>query len=336
MFLRRTTVLFTIIAGLLSADTPEIGRIEIYGLRKVPEPRVRKALGVMEGSPLPSSKAAIEERLTDIPGIAGANLEATCCEDGRVVLYVGIEERGARHFALRTPPEEELELPEEITHAYRDFLTAVAEAVRRGSTAEDLTNGHSLMADPDCRDIQLKFVELARAHLKEISAVLRRSADEEQRAIAAYVIGYAPRKYQVVDDLQFALRDMDQTVRGNAIRALAALAVFAKLHPDEDLKIAPTWFVEMLNSPVWTDRNNAAVALVNLTESRDASTLDQLRQRALPALVEMAKWRQLAHALPAFIILGRVAGYPEQEIQDIWSRDERDKLIAAVVKKFRL
>jgi hypothetical protein len=320
----------------MSAQTPEVGRIEIYGLRKVAEPRVRQVLGFTEGAPLPGSKADIEERLTDVPGIVRANLEATCCEDGKIILYVGVEEKGARHFDLRNPPEEELQLPAEITHAYRDFLTAVAEAVRKGSTDEDLTKGHSLMADPDSRDIQLKFVDLAQKHAKELSAVLRRSADEEQRAIAAYVIGYVPKKRLIVDDLQFALRDSDQTVRGNAIRAMAALGVFATLNPDEDLKIAPTWFIEMLNSPVWTDRNNAAVALVNLTESRDASTLSQLRQRAMPALIEMAKWRQLAHALPAYIILGRVAGIPEQEIQDTWSRGEHDKLIAAVVKKLRL
>jgi len=82
------------------------------------------------------------------------------------------------------------------------------------------------------------------------------------------------------------------------------------LHPDAQVKISPTWFIEMLNSLVWTDRNNGAVALVNLTESRDAGTLDQLRDRALPSLVEMARWQYLQHALPAYILLGRAAGMP--------------------------
>jgi hypothetical protein len=324
------------LAAIAFAQPPRIGRIEFYGLRKVSETRVRKALGLNPGDELPRSKSDVEERLADVPGIVQAHLEATCCDAGKVVLYVGVEEKGAPHFDLRTPPETDFDLPAEITKAYKEFLSAVNEAVRRNTTAEDLTNGHSLMADPDCRDIQLKFVDLAQKHLEALRKVLRNSSDDEQRAIAAYVIGYSPKKRQVVDDLQYALKDADDTVRGNAIRALAAIAVYAKLNPDAQVKIAPTWFIEMLNSVAWTDRNNAAVALVDLTESRDQSALDQIRERALPAVFEMAKWQYLQHALPAYILLGRVAGMPEQEIQDAWSKGERDKVIAAAAKKFKL
>jgi hypothetical protein len=180
------------------------------------------------------------------------------------------------------------------------------------------------MADPDARTIQERFVALAAKSTKELRDVLHNSGDDEQRAIAAYVIGYAPRKKEVVDDLLYALKDSDDTVRGNALRALAAIGVYAKLNPDSEIKISPTWFIEMLNSLSWTDRNNAAVALVNLTESRDQPVLDQIRDRALPALTDMAKWHHLAHALPAYILLGRVKGMPEKEIQDAWSAGDRE------------
>ncbi|MBS1875137.1 MAG: hypothetical protein JSU00_18125 [Acidobacteria bacterium] len=323
-------------AGALCAQTPRIGRIEFYGLRKVPEAKIRKALGFVEGESLPGSKSEIEEKIAETPGIVRAHLEATCCDEGKLVLYVGVEEKGAAHFDLRTPPEAEIDLPSEIVSTYRAFLAAVNEAVRRRTTAEDLTHGHSLMADSDCRDIQLKFVDLAGKNLDVLRKVLRTSGDEEQRAIAAYVIGYAPSKRDIVNDLQFALKDADDTVRGNAIRAMAAVSVFAKLHPEGKVTVSPTWFIEMLNSIVWTDRNNAAVALVNLTEARDESTLAQLRERALPSLVEMAKWQFLEHALPAYILLGRVTGMPETEIQDSWSKGDRAKVIAAAVKKFKL
>jgi hypothetical protein len=329
----RQLITFVLLAGSAIAQTPVIGRIDFYGLRKVPEARVRKALGVAEGDPLPRSKNNVEDRIAEVPGVVRAHLEATCCDDGKVVLYVGVEERGAQHFDLRTPPEQDVGLPNDITEAYHQFLAAVNEAVRRKSTAEDLTNGHSLMADPDCRDIQFRFVELAEKHLDDLRDVLHKSGDDEQRAIAAYVLGYAPKKRAIVDDLQYALKDSDDTVRGNAIRALAAVAVYAKLHPEAEVKISPTWFVEMLNSIAWTDRNNAAVALVNLTESRDPGTLDQIRTRALPALVEMARWHFLEHALPAYILLGRVAGMPEREIQDSWSKGERDRVIASAAGK---
>lgn len=327
---------FLLLAGIIAAQTPRIGRIEFYGLRKVAETRVRKALGFSEGDALPKSKQDVEEHIAAIPGIVAAHIEATCCDGGKIVLYIGVEEKGAPHFDLRTPPEVDFDLPGEIAAAYHEFLSAVNEAVRRQSTAEDLTQGHSLMADPDCRDVQQRFVTLAAAHLTELRNVLRHSGDDEQRAIAAYVIGYGPKKRDIVNDLQYALKDSDETVRGNAIRALTAIGVYARLHPDSEIKIEPTWFIEMLNSIVWTDRNNAAVALVNLTDSRDADTLAQIRARALPSLVEMARWKYLAHALPAYILVGRVMGLPEQEIQDTWSKGDRDTLVAGAVKKFKL
>ncbi len=332
----RRLLIACLLAGTALAQTPRIGRIEFYGLRRTSEGRIRKALGLTEGDALPRSKNTVEDRIAEVPGVVRARLEATCCDEGKVVLYVGVEEKGSPHFDLRTPPEEDIGLPNDITDAYRQFLAAVNEAVRRKATAEDLTNGHSLMADPDCRDIQFRFVELAEKHLDDLRKVLHNSGDDEQRAIAAYVIGYAPKKRLIVDDLQYALKDPDDTVRGNTIRALAAVAVYAKLHPEAEVKISPTWFIEMLNSLVWTDRNNGAVALVNLTEARDPSTLEQLRTRALPSLVEMARWHYLEHALPAYILLGRVAGMPEQAIQDSWSKGERDQVIATAAKKLKL
>ena len=197
----RRFLAFLILASASFAQTPRVGRIEFYGLRKVPEARIRKVLGFAEGAALPSSKADVEDRIANVQGITRAHLEATCCDDGKVVLYIGVEEKGAAHFDLRTPPEADIDLPPEITAAYKEFLKAVNEAVRRKTTAEDLTNGHSLMADPDCRDIQLRFVTLAGKHVDDLRKVLRNSGDEEQRAIAAYVIGYAPKKAAIVDDL---------------------------------------------------------------------------------------------------------------------------------------
>ena len=82
----------------------------------------------------------------------------------------------------------------EIIALYRRFFDAFSEAVRRGSTAEDLTHGHSLMADPLAREIQLQFPDVAAKNLPQLRDVLRNSSDDEQRAIAAGLIGYAPRK----------------------------------------------------------------------------------------------------------------------------------------------
>lgn len=333
-FLRRTITILVAGAAVAFAQIPssgpKIGTIDFYGLHKVPELRIRKAAGVVEGGFLPRSKGDVEDRIADVPSVVQAHVEATCCDEkGGAILYIGIEEKGAPHFDTRAAPEGNIKLPDDVIDTYRNFLLAVSLAMRAGITAEDLTRGHSLMADPDTRAVQEKFVDLADKNLATLRKVVRESSDDEQRAIAAYVIGYAPRKAAIVDDLQYALKDSDDTVRGNAVRAMAAVAVYAKLNPDAGVRIEPTWFIEMLNSLSWTDRNNAAVALVNLTESRDPSTLEQIRTRSIAALTDMAKWKHLAHALPAYILLGRVKGFPEKEIQDAWSAGDRKTIIEA-------
>jgi hypothetical protein len=323
-------VLF-LLPALLLAQAPKIGIIEVYGTHSVSAAEVRKVLGAEEGGQLPGSKAELEEQIEQIPNIVTARLEAACCAEGDAILYVGIEEKGAPHFAHRSPPETDLEVPAEVSSKYKEFLEAAKEAGRAGTAAEDLTQGHSLLQDEKARYVQLGFVGLAEQHLATLKKVVREAADPEQRAIAVYVLGYAKDKSAIHDDLQYALRDPDETVRANALRALAALTVFARKNPKAGVKVSPTWLIEMLNSVVWTDRNNAAIALVTLTEDRDDSMLQQIRERALPAVIEMAKWRHLPHALPAFILAGRIGGLPEAKIQEAWNNEQREPVIEAAL-----
>ncbi len=322
-----------ILAALaLQADSvPRVGAIDYYGLRKIPENRIQKVLGVSAGDPIPPSKGDIEDRLEKIPGVVLARLEAVCCDGRDTILFVGIEEKGAPHFALRSPPAADVKLPQEMTDAHHDLLRAIESAARRGSTREDLTHGHPLAADPDAREVQGRFVTFASKHLPQLREVLRDSAEEDQRAMAATILGYAPDKKGVINDLEYAVQDPDEAVRASAMRALNAIAVLAVKQPELNIHISPTWFVEMLNSIVLSDRTRATMALINLTDSHPPDTLGLLRERALPSLVEMAQWKSLQHALPAFILLGRVGGLSEQQIQNTWTRGERTAMILEVI-----
>jgi hypothetical protein len=312
-------------------SVPRLSSIDYYGLRRIPEDRIRKALGVSAGDPLPPSKVALEERLEKIPGVLVARVEAVCCEGRQGMLFVGIEEKGAPHFALRTAPTSEVTLPPEIVELHNNLSRAIEAAARRGSTDEDLTNGHPLMADPDARALQQDLVDIAGKNLARLRDVLRNSADEAQRSIAATLTGYAPNKKAVVADLEYAVQDPDEGVRASAMRALNAIAVLAVKHPELDIHISPTWFVEMLNSIVLSDRTRATMALINLTDSRPAATLDLIRERALPSLVQMAQWRSLRYALPAFILLGRAGGLSEDQIQESWTRGDRAAMVLQVL-----
>lgn len=329
----RLLLVFVLGAAFSAAQVPRIDVIDFYGLRKVSQSQVRKALGVREGDPLPSSKAGVEERIDRIPGVVDSNLEAVCCEAGNAILYVGIEERGVVHFDLHDEPDGDFTLPTEVVDAYREFEEALENAARIGDTADDLTQGHSLLANPAARAIQEKFLGYAAKYLAGIQQVLQDSSDDEQRAIAAYVIAYAPKRQAIVNDLQYALRDPSPGVRNNAARSLVGLSVLARRQPDLRLKVSPTWFVEMLNSLAWTDRNKASMALLTLTEHRDLGVMDELRDRALEPLVDMARWKVPGHAFPAVMLLGRIAGMPEKDIQDAWTSDNREKVIAAALAR---
>ncbi len=317
-------------AALVADAVPRIGSIDYYGLRKVRQDRIRKVLGVTAGDPIPPSRGDLEERLEKVPGVVLARVEAVCCDGGESMLFVGIEEKGAAHFALRTPPAGDVALPPEIVEEYTALVQAVESAARRGSTAEDLTRGHPLAADPDERAIQAGFVSFAGKNLARLRDVLRNSADTEQRAMAATIIGYAPDKKAVLNDLEYAVQDPEESVRASAMSALNAIAVLAVKQPGLEIQIPPTWFAEMLNSVVLSDRTRATTALLNLTESRPAATLELLRERALPSLAEMAQWNSLRYALPAFLLLGRVGGLSEKQIQGSWTKGDRAAMVLEV------
>jgi len=315
-------------AALLPAQAPRIGDIEFYGLHKLTDQKLLHALHLKPGGALPPSKGDMEDELEKVPGVVLSRVEAVCCDQGRTTLFIGIEEKGAPHLAFHSEPAGDVTLPETIADTYHKFLEAVRSAAHRGSTAEDLTHGHSLMADPDARELQMEFADYAELHLPLLRDVLHDSGDDEQRAMAAAIIGYAPDKRDVVNDLEYALQDPDESVRANALRALNAIAVLARLEPRLGIQVSPTWFVEMLNSIVLSDRTHAATALVTLTEQNPGDALDEIRARALDSVVEMARWKTLTYALPPFILAGRLAGMNEKEIQKAWTDGNREAVIS--------
>ena len=207
-------------------------------------------------------------------------------------------------------------------------MLAVTESARSGDAAQSLQLGYARAADPETRRFQERFPVLAEENFAAIREVLRDSVDVKQRATAAYVLGYLPSRQQTVDSLQSALQDPEEAVRHTALRALEEIAVLASSKSESELRIAPTWAIQMLHSIYWGDRTHAARFLVTLTEDRNARYLDQIKEEALAPLVEMAGWDSLAHALPAYILVGRIAGMPEEEIRETWSKGQRGSVIS--------
>ncbi len=314
---------------------PKIGVVEIYGAGKLSRDRIQKAIGARPGDPLPKSKGDVEEQLEAIDGVVQARLEAFCCDQGKPVLYVGILERGATASTYRPYPQEAVELPKEILTAYADFSSALSRASAEGDLKEDLTAGHSLMQNLPCRVAQERLVGLAQLNFHTIASVLANALEPEQRSIAAYVLGYGPDKAAVLKEMLLALQDPDPSVRANATRAAKALAVYAIAHPEDDLRVQPTWFVEMLNSVELSDRLEASRILLLYTEKRDANAIANIRERAMASVLEMARWQHLPHALPAYLLAGRVTGWTDEALESAWAAGDREKTLKEIEKSLK-
>ena len=323
-------VTFLAVAGSLSGQ-PRVGYVEVYGAREVSKDRILKVVGTEAGGVLPKSKGEVEEKLVELDGVVAARVEAFCCEEGRLVLYAGVQERGTPLFEYRTVAMETVEIPGEVTGAYGEFTAALARAAAAGDIEEDLTQGHSLMRNAECRAAQMKFVELAERHGAVLKAALARSEDPGVRAMAAYILGYAADKRKVVDDLQGGLRDPEQEVRMTSARAMRAISVLAR-DKEKEILIRATWFVEMLNSVVLGDRLEGARTLNLMFDELTEGTVAQIKERALPSLNEMARWRHLPHALPAYLLLGKVAGVAAGEVQAEWEAGRRELMLARIEK----
>ncbi|HMF75722.1 MAG TPA: hypothetical protein VK604_08690 [Bryobacteraceae bacterium] len=323
---------------LAKADdiTPRVGLIEVYGARKVSAEKIRSAIQAKAGDRLPSREQA-EERIDKLSGILASRVEAACCSNRNMILYVGVQERDAPHVEYNPAPTSDVQLPASLYESYRSLLDSVEASLRGRNADEDLTNGYSLMADPESRELQQSFLPAVEQNLVVLDKVIRQSADAEQRAAAAYLLQYGPRGPHVIrttiDALQYALRDQEDMVRENAIHSLHAIELGAKLHPNQGIQLEPTWFVELMNSVVWSDRRNASLVLVDITESRNPDTLQLLRDRALPSVLEMARWHDLKHALPAFILAGRLAGMDEKAIKQAWLGDDRETVLKEALKR---
>jgi hypothetical protein len=301
---------------------PRIDAIEFYGLHRVTPQLARQALGINVGEPLPSSKGDAEERLMDIDRIIGARLEAVCCDGGKTILYVGLEERDAPRFEIRPAPGNAVMLPEAVLAGYRALDQARHAAQLAGKTD-----------DAGTRAAEQRLPALADTHLEVLREVLREGGDEYQRMVAAAVLPYVTAKADIAEDLRDALTDNDAGVRGNTARALTNLALLERADPATKIRVSGTWFLDMLQSLSWTDRTQAARALETLTRDRDVFILSRLRGPALDSLIEMARWQTEQHAYPAFMLVGRVAGLTDLTIRDAWLRVGRETVISQALKQ---
>ena len=321
------------------ANVPPLGVIAFYGLRTTPPETARRTLGLHPGDVLPSREAELRvqvegarRRLEALPGVTAAHLEFVCCDQDRLILYVGITEGLAGPPSLRPELTDSSRLPEDILAAGAQFDQALEAAMLRGDAGEDQSLGHALMNDPASRAVQQRFIVFAARDPALLRRVLHGCPDEAQRALAAQVLAYSADKVAASVDLVEATQDTASEVRNNALRALGVMASAPGIWPEGHLPIPAEPLVELLRSPVWTDRNKASLLLEKLTEGRQPSLLGLLSRRAFDELVEMARWPVMGHAYSSLAMLGRIAGLSEEQIVRAIAATDREALIAGATK----
>ena len=334
MWSRPLLVVSLLATAVLGAEAPReetVGTLDFFGLRRVTGTTVRSRLKWKEGDPFSRNdvRAMIAE-LEKIPGVVRATIAPITVDGtGRLAVFVGIQEEGARGFVFRDTPKGSERLPEPMAQVHRDFGAALGPAVRSGRDREDHSQGHSLNQDPGLRRAQDAALAIMKDETAVVQAVLKSSAHADDRRAAAWLLGYAPDKRSIAADLVDAARDPDATVRNNATRALGAIVDFAAGRPDLGIQIDPSVFIDMLGSVTWTDRNKASFLLSSMTKTAAPELLRTLRARSLPELNELARWKSQGHAYPAIRILGRIAGWQDEQALRAWREGKVESLIAA-------
>lgn len=328
--MRRCSVLLLAVWAAFAQD--RIGRIEFYGTEGVDLAKVRRALRVKPGQKVfDKLPDLVDEAVQRALGQGPVDTRLVCCDAaGKSTLYIGLPGRNVAEITTYAAPVEELLMPPALRSVLSELETAVSDAVQRGPAAaiEDDSSGYALLQDSATRALQLKLRELALREEKEIFDVLQRAGSVAERTMAAVALGYSRQSPEQVRALTRACSDPAESVRNAAARALLVLlrsgsALMKNAEPDV--------FVDMLRSPIWSDRNKAGNILELLTAGREPKLLQLLREHSVSPLLEMAAWGEEEHAQCYRILLGRMASLQEADVRRLSAMPGGQELIHRVI-----
>lgn len=325
----------------LGAQERRIGHVSFFGQEGFDTDAIRKALPFREGDLVPFGGSGAEAAARDgrweqsirdavmrVIAREPTAVNSVCCDErGQLLVYIGLPSASVRPIRYNAAPDGTSSLPESLVTLSERLGELQFKAVAEGRAAEDYSDGYSLAKDdPELRKRQLAWRDEVRRNEASVYNVVLSSADARQRAIAASALGYARPTDRQIDALVGASFDADETVRNNAVRALAVVAM---AQPDRGRRIPSVRYIDLLSSATWTDRNKGLMVLQALTAGRDGALLRDLRTRAWSPLIEMAQWPK-GHALAARVILARIVGVDEQRLSDLVNEEPPNTLLEAV------
>lgn len=303
-------IIILLASGAIAQDKPKlpklIGEIEFFGLSGIDLNKIRAALPFHEkdefsGETFPDLAEKTAAAIKQLTGHTPTDINSTCCDaQGNWIIFIGLSGKTIRY---NDPPKGTARLPEDVLKLYDRFSKVMMESVAQGQSGEDRSQGYALSESPPLRAIQLEMRAYAVGHEALLLSVLSNAADDQQRIVAAHLLGYAKQSPAQLAALVRAHRDMNGTVRNNATRALLVLA---ESNPKVAMKIPVAGFVEQLLSGTWTDLNKASGLLDLITRGSKAKMPVALRRKEVhDRLIEMARWRT-GHRESARNILARM------------------------------
>ena len=316
LYVFRFSPFFVALLGFAQSLHGPIAAIEFYGSAPVDFTHLRAAFPYHVGEPFEPKEIKLADTPVDFQRLVANNQFSVAPifvpDLHGWILYTDIEPSATSLLTWKPKPTGTAKLPPEIValyeHAMERFANGGIEA------GDETTGGYSLAKDPIMRADELKLIDYARAHAPIVHRVLETSASHRDRIAAAWTAGYAPKDKDQITALLSAVTDPDSTVRNNSIRVLAVLASH---DPNIARQIPPDPFIPMINSITWTDRNKAMALLAPITAGRDPKTLESLRRQAIEPLRQMSHWTYWGHASMALVLLGRIAGIPEERLQTL-------------------
>jgi hypothetical protein len=310
------TALFVFALATSLCARNKIAHIDFFGYQGIDVDAVRKALPFREGDKVTKDvKEQVQAAVKSVTGREATDVAKVCCTgDSDYAVFIGLPGKSRKVFTFSPAPIGDVTAPPELTTLHREVDQAEEAAVKKGASEEGGEPGYRLLKEPRARAAELALREYALHHEDEIIGVLKSSGKAAQRSVAADALGYGARTPRQMAALVRATRDPDSDVRNDATRALSEIL---RGDPSVATQVPPDNFIDMIRSGIWTDRNKSSAVLWPLTQSRDPQLLARLKSEAGDALLEMARWRAESWAITARVVLGRIAGIPEERINEL-------------------
>lgn len=311
-------------SSMENKETIKIEGVYFFGYEGLDIEKIEKELSFKAGistdvddwftNKMPALKSEIEK----LTGAEATDAALVHTKEGTIV-FVGLPGKSnSKPESYNKPGSKRINAPELVSKTYTEMTELLPAAVSRKK-----------QSDVDAYAAKRK--ELEAAGLAERAALLQavESNNNMDRIAASYTLGLIADKQEELEALVKLADDPDSAVRNNSTREIGEL-LYKK--PELAKYVPSRRYIEMVNSPTWTDRNKAMFVLQGLTKTRDQKTLEELRQKALPSLIEMCKWPS-GYSESAIELLGRIAGIPQEKLEGMSQNNDATQVLKELEKQ---